>query len=132
MFRDDPEFAEGVHACDNPEQQKAVCAEDVTDFFTISISVDPFEPDDHDEPIEIPVFDFSDIFVFDLATGTTWGTFSIHNPMDQDRFRWTPAPQGQFQASLLFADSLEVDARSGHPGRRWQLGRHSDETPRTR
>ena len=106
MFRDDLEFSEGVHACDNPEQQKAVCAEDVTDFFTISVSVDPFEPDDHDEPVEIPVFDFSDIFVFDLATGVTWGTFSIHSPQDQDRFRWTPTAQGKFQASLLFADSL--------------------------
>ena len=49
MFFDDPEFAEGVHACDDPESPEAACYEDLTDFFSLSISPDPFEPES--EPI---------------------------------------------------------------------------------
>ncbi|MCA9217654.1 MAG: hypothetical protein KDB27_31510, partial [Planctomycetales bacterium] len=102
MFSDDPEFAEGVHACDNPEAPESACYEDLTDFFSLSISPDPFEPETQDEPVEISIFDLSDWFAIDLDDGTWSGGFSLHNEFDQDTFLWSGASQGLFRVNATY------------------------------
>ncbi|MFC1758424.1 hypothetical protein ACFL2H_06600, partial [Planctomycetota bacterium] len=102
MFSDDPEFSDGVHTCDNPEAPETPCYEDLTDFFTLSISPDLFEPETVDEPIDISIFDLDDWFVVNLDDGTWTGGFSIHNEFDHDTFRWAGGTQGQFRASATF------------------------------
>jgi hypothetical protein len=101
-FRDDPEFADGVHACDNPEQTAVSCAEDTTDFFTLSVSPDSFEPDEQSRPVRIPLLDFSDLFEFDIESGISLGTFSLHNAPDVDWFIIEVPAEGQFHVRVVY------------------------------
>lgn len=103
-FYDDVQFAEGVHLCDNPLQQTSACHDDLTDFFTTSVSSDSFELDSLLEPVIVPLdeIDPFGIWEIDFETGTAEGFFSIHQENDQDYFELTPRATGVFQARLDF------------------------------
>ncbi|MCA9148802.1 MAG: hypothetical protein KDA92_05865 [Planctomycetales bacterium] len=101
---DDPEFADGVHQCDNPEHSEQSCYEDTTDFFTLSVSPDPFEPNDRSTPVALPYVDWFEPFDLDLLSGEATGIFSLHNLEDYDWFLSPELPQpiGKMTAKIKF------------------------------
>jgi hypothetical protein len=110
LFLDDPSFPDGVHACDNPENDQTNCYDDMTDFFTLSVSPDQFEPDGPLFPLDIPLVVPSDYFDVDLDAGISWGVFSLHNVTDQDWFVWSPQQAGgRFIASISYVPGQTVD-----------------------
>lgn len=101
---DDLEFEDGIHVCDVPEHSVESCYEDTTDFFTLTVSPDTFEPNSNDNPILLPFVDWIAPFDLDLFTGAATGVFSLHNLDDYDPFLWQP-PQsirGQMRIQLTF------------------------------
>jgi hypothetical protein len=110
LFWDDPSFPDGIHACDNPENDQTDCYDDMTDFFTLSVSPDSFEPDSQLLPVDIPHFDPSIYFDVELDAGISWGIFSLHNETDEDWFVWsTQQAAGRFAASVSYPPGHEVE-----------------------
>ncbi len=101
---DNLEFEDGIHVCDVPEHSQESCYEDTTDFFTLTVSPDSFEPNSEEAPTILPFVDWIAPFDLDLFTGTSTGVFSLHNLEDYDPFLWQP-PQpvrGQMRVQLTF------------------------------